>query len=219
MKEALLRTVQNTDWITIILCCSIAAIVLAKGFFYTRFSNFMILPFNNKYIFMYNKKDKLLHWFTVFFSIFQLLNIALFIYIVNTIFNISTVDSSPYLFFIILGSVFLFFLTKVILNLSNAFVFNISGVVSEILFKKISYLNYSGIVMFVANIILTYVARDSKAVVYTFTFLIILINAIGWANVIRNHQKLITNNFFYFILYLCALEIAPILLIGDYFKD
>ncbi|WFO18183.1 DUF4271 domain-containing protein [Cellulophaga baltica 4] len=41
----------------------------------------------------------------------------------------------------------------------------------------------------------------------------------GWVTAIRNHQKLITNNFFYFILYLCALEIAPLVLLGDYFKD
>jgi hypothetical protein len=91
--------------------------------------------------------------------------------------------------------------------------------ITEYLFKKISYLNYSSLVMFIANILLTYVLKDSKAVVYASAFLILVINSIGWVIVLRNYQKLITNNFFYFILYLCALEITPLVLIGDYFKD
>ena len=219
MKEVLFRTSQNIDWITIILCCSIVSVVLAKSVFYSRFSNFMILPFNNKYIFLYNKKDKLSHWFTIFLSIFQLLNFALFIYYVDTIFNFTSQSKSPVLFFGILGIIFLFFLIKIMLNLGNAFVFNITGIISEFLFKNISYLNYSGIVMFLANILLTYVLIDSKTVVYISFILILLINLIGWVIVIRNYQKLIADNFFYFILYLCTLEITPIVLLGDYFKD
>jgi hypothetical protein len=209
MNETLLRTIENADWITLILCCSILFVVLAKNFFNSRFTNFMILPFNNKYIFLYNKKDKLLHWFTVFFSIFQVINFALLIYLANEIFSTSSYTKSPYLFFIIIS----------LLLLANAYLFNISEVITEYLFKKISYLNYSSLVMFIANILLTYVLKDSKAVVYASAFLILVINSIGWVIVLRNYQKLITNNFFYFILYLCALEITPLVLIGDYFKD
>tara|TARA_R110000868_G_scaffold159432_1_gene388235 strand:+ start:238 stop:897 length:660 start_codon:yes stop_codon:yes gene_type:complete len=219
MKESLLRTIEDIDWITIILFCSVIAIVFAKSFFYVRFNNFIILPFNNKYIFMYNKKDKLSHWFNIFLSIFQLLNFGLFIYLANTIFFDSTHEKSPFMFYTFVGLLLLFFIIKIFLHLTNAFVFNISEIISEFLFKNITYLNYSGFIMFIANILLTYVLRDSKTVVYVSTFLIILINVIGWVIVIRNYQKLITNNFFYFILYLCALEITPLVLIGDYFKD
>tara|TARA_R110000796_G_scaffold250788_4_gene380676 strand:- start:29624 stop:30283 length:660 start_codon:yes stop_codon:yes gene_type:complete len=219
MKESLLRTIEDIDWITIILFCSVIAIVFAKSFFYVRFNNFIILPFNNKYIFMYNKKDKLSHWFNIFLSIFQLLNFGLFIYLANTIFYDSTNEKSPFMFYTFVGLLLLFFIIKIFLHLTNAFVFNISEIISEFLFKNITYLNYSGFIMFIANILLTYVLRDSKTVVYVSAFLIILINVIGWVIVIRNYQKLITNNFFYFILYLCALEITPLVLIGDYFKD
>lgn len=219
MKDAFLRNVINTDWITIILCISILSIVFAKRFFYGRFINFIILPFNNKYIFLYNKKDKLSHWFTIFFSIFQFINLALFLYLINSIFGISDQNNNPYFYVTVLGIVILYIAIKVVLLLANAFVFNISSVISEFIFKKISYLNYSSLIMFTANILLTYVINDSKTVVYASVLLIILINAMGWITVLRNHQKLITNNFFYFILYLCALEITPLVLIGDYFKD
>ena len=167
---------------------------------------------------MYNKKDRLLNWFHVFFTIFLILNFSLFIYLAKgVLFNDSSV--APYLYPIILGLVVLFILFKVSLQLSNGFVFNNTKMVSEFIFKKLSYLNYSGILFFLANIILTYIAKDSKPTIYLTIALILSINGIGWITVIRNHQKFITSNFFYFILYLCALEIAPIVIIGSYLKD
>ncbi|WP_047416839.1 DUF4271 domain-containing protein [Cellulophaga sp. Hel_I_12] len=219
MNNAVLRTLEDIDWITIILGCSVLFLVIAKQLFYSRFTNFMILPFNNKYIFMYNKKEKLLHWFTILLSIFQILNFALFIYLLSDIFPSRSSSQVPYLFYSIIGFLLIFFISKVLLQLANGLIFNISDIISEYLFKKISYLNYSGLVMFMANILLTYVLKDSKAVVYVSGFLILLINTIGLVIVLRNHQKLIANNFFYFILYLCTLEITPLVLIGDYFKD
>jgi hypothetical protein len=100
--------------------------------------------------------------------------------------------------------------------MGNGFVFNNGKVISEFIFKKLSYFNYSALVAFLANIILTYVFKDSKAVVFTSLFLIVLINAIGWFTIIKNHQKYLTSHFFYFILYLCALEIAPFVIILNY---
>ncbi|MGB5275379.1 MAG: DUF4271 domain-containing protein, partial [Flavobacteriaceae bacterium] len=69
---------------------------------------------------------------------------------------------------------------------------------------------------FMANAVLSYVFIDSKIVVYVAIFLILLINIIGWSTLLKNHQNFIAGNFFYFILYLCALEIAPLVLIGSY---
>ncbi|MEM6541462.1 MAG: DUF4271 domain-containing protein, partial [Bacteroidota bacterium] len=49
-------------------------------------------------------------------------------------------------------------------------------------------------------------------VAYTVILLILVINGIGLTNIFRNHQKLIVPNIFYFILYLCTLEIAPLVI-------
>ena len=159
--EPILRSITHTDWITGILFASILVMVIAKSFSYNRFLNFIILPFNNKYIFMYNKKDRLLNWFHVFFTIFLILNFSLFIYLAKgVLFNDSSV--APYLYPIILGLVVLFILFKVSLQLGNGFVFNNTKMVSEFIFKKLSYLNYSGILFFLANIILTYMQRTQN---------------------------------------------------------
>ncbi|NNJ89350.1 MAG: DUF4271 domain-containing protein [Eudoraea sp.] len=216
--EPVLREIGKVDWITLIIFSSVIFLVLAKSLFYSRFLNFMILPFNNKYIFLYNKKDRLMNWFHIFFTAFQLLNLSLFLYLAVTIYKPNEVLPSPLLFALILGLVFLFLFIKILIQLGNSTIFNNQSVIAEILFKKISYLNYSSLAMFLANVLLTYVFIGSKTVVILGSVLIFLILIIGWATIIKTHLKFLTNYFFYFILYLCALEIAPIIIIVNSLK-
>jgi len=217
--EPILRDSINVDWITIIILSSIVFLVLAKSLFYSRFLNFIILPFNNKYIFLYNKKDRLMNWFHIFFTIFQLLNFSLFLYLVVTILYPEVTLESSFLYLIILGLVFAFLFIKILIQLGNSFVFNNQKIIAEILFKKITYLNYSSIVMFLANVVLTYILIESKFVIFISLSLILSIISIGWITIIKSHLKFLTGYFFYFILYLCALEIAPIVIIVNYLKD
>ena len=214
--EAITRTIDTADWITIVLLTSIFFLVLAKGFFYTRFLNFIILPFNNKYIFMYSKKDKLFNWFNIFFTVFQLLNCSLFIYLVWNVLGDLDGGYDPRVFFMIAGGLILFLFVKIFLQLGNGFVFNTNRIIGEFVFKKLSYFNYSGLVMFLANIVLVYIFKDSSVVIYIAVGLILFINGMGLSLLLRSHQNFITANFFYFILYLCALEIAPLVIIGSY---
>ena len=217
--DTILRTADTPDWITILLLSSILLPVLAKRFFYSRFLNFIILPFNNKYIFMYNKKEKLVNWFHMFFTFFQIINFSLFIFLAGNIVLSTAQKSELFIYPVILAGILGFIFLKVVLQLGNGFIFGSNKTVSELIFKKLSYLNYTGIIMFMANLILAYVANDSLLVVFAAIFLILTINIIGWVTLLRNHQKFITGYFFYFILYLCALEISPIIIIGSYLKD
>ena len=218
--EPVLRNIDSVDWITIVLIISLGLMVAAKRVFYTRFLNFIILPFNDKYIFMYYRKEKLANWFHVFFTAFQVINFSLFIFFaIKILYGLKDDTINAYFYALITGLLILFLLLKVFLQLANGFIFSLNKTINEILFKKLSYLNYSSIIMFFMNVILTYVFKDSKTMVYITFLLILFINGIGWAALLRNHQKIIAANFFYFILYLCALEIAPFVIIGSYLND
>jgi len=217
--EPILRNIVVMDWITILIFLSLLFVVLAKGVFYTRFLNFIILPFNNKYIFLYNKKEKLLNWFNLFFGLFLIINFSLFLYIGRNILFEPTPYSAIVVFPLILGALVLFLFIKLALQMGNGLIFGTQKTITEVIFKKLSYFNYSGLIMFVANVILTYIAIGSKVVFYVAFLLILLVNVIGWISILKNHQKFITSNFFYFILYLCALEIAPFIFIGSYLID
>ncbi|WP_338089444.1 DUF4271 domain-containing protein [Maribacter huludaoensis] len=216
--EPITRTLEQTDWITITLMASLVFPLIAKSIYYPRFLNFIILPFNNKYITMYTKKEKLFNWFHFLMSVFQIINLTLFIFFIwRSYINISG-TKNPYIFPLLLAGVFLFFSAKTMAQLLNGFIFNSYNTFNELIFKKLTYLNYAGFVLFIANVFLAYVFKDSRIIIIIALILFLAINIIGWVTVLRNYQKFISSYFFYFILYLCALEIAPLVIMGSFLK-
>jgi hypothetical protein len=216
--EPVARTILTTDWITIVLLGSLVFLLLAKLFFYPRFLNFILLPFNNKYIALYNKKERLFNWFQILLTLFFLLNGALFLYLTNASFSNAPGVGNKFGYPLILGALLLFLFVKVLLQLGNGLIFGAYQLFNELVYKKLSYLTYSGIVLFLSNVALNYIFMGSRTIVYIGFFLFLSINVIGWFTVIKNSQKLVADHFFYFILYLCALEIAPLIITGNLLK-
>ena len=213
MMEPALRQIGQTDWMSMVIFGSAVFMVLAKAFFYSRAVNFVILPFNNKYVFLYNKKDRLMNGFHVLCSLFMLLNAALFTYHGISLYRPEGLLAPPLLFAAIFSILFLFMLFKILAQLGSGAIFNSQAAISEILFKKLSYLNYSALVMFLFNLLLTYVFPGSMGVFFLGSALVLLILFLGWATIVKTHLKFLTSYFFYFILYLCALEIAPLIIL------
>ncbi|WP_136466024.1 DUF4271 domain-containing protein [Flagellimonas onchidii] len=213
------KAVHSIDWITLVLFASLVVLAVGKYLFQSRFMNFMILPFNNKYVVLHSKKGALFNWFHILLTIFQLLNFSLFLFLVFTSFLVVENQNLSTLFFMILGGIVAFQLVKLLLQLTKAYIFDTQGLITEVLFNKTTYLNYSSLIMFVANVVLIYIANDSKIVFYTAFVLIVSINAIGFIKLLKNYQKVLTPYLFYFILYLCTLEIAPLVIVGTYLKD
>ncbi len=212
--EAVERTVLSNDWITGILLLSLLCMVFAKELFYNRFLNFIILPFNNKYIFLYNKKGRLLSGFHLAFSLFQILNLSLFVYLGSLAWGQESRWGSSFVYPVILGGILGFILLKIGMQLIAGYIFDREKLVSSLVFKKISYLNYSTLVLFAANLLLAYLLPQSKTIVLAGFSLALLVNIIGWITILKMHQKYLSTHFFYFILYLCALEIAPLVIIS-----
>lgn len=216
--EVVERHIISNDWITALLLLGLVCLVFSKGLYYNRFVNFIILPFNNKYIFLYSKKGRLLNPFHLSMSFFQILNLTLFGYLGALAFYGEERWGTSFVFPALLGGLLAFTLLKVGIQLLGGYIFQAEKLVASLIFKKLSYLNYSALVLFVANLLLTFLLPMSKPVVYVSFFLLLLVNGIGWIAILKIHQKYIASHFFYFILYLCALEIAPFLIISGLIK-
>lgn len=212
------KTITSLDWMTITLFVGLVVLALGKYLFHKKFLNFIILPFNDKYILLHNKKGQFSHWFHLLITFFQLVNLSLFLFLIFKTFDFTYYEETSTVYFIILGFLALFQLVKFLLQMFTGFVFNNLSLMGSIIFSKISYLNYSSIIIAIANILLIYITPDSKTIIYTALTLILLINGIGITKLLKNHQKALFPYFVYFILYLCTLEIAPLVLIGSYFK-
>ncbi|NDV15168.1 DUF4271 domain-containing protein [Muricauda sp. TY007] len=216
--EPIEKTITSLDWMTITLFVGLVVLALGKFLFHKKFLNFIILPFNDKYILLHNKKGQFSHWFHLLLTLFQLINLSLFILLVLKAFDLIPYEKTVLVYLIILGFLALFELVKFSLQMFVGLVFNNLNLVGSLIFSKISYLNYSSIIIAIANILLIYITTNSKTTIYVALTLIILINGIGMAKLLKNHQKALFPYFMYFILYLCTLEIAPLVLIGSYLK-
>lgn len=217
--EVIQRAVPTNDWITLIFVMSLFCLVFARAFFLSRFQNFMILPFNNKYIFLYSKKGRLTHGFHIALSLFMFLNLSLFALFVFSILFDTQMSPGGAMLLVSGGLLLIYFFMKIGMQLLGGLILEFSKVTNALVFKKMTYLNYSALVMFFANLLLGYVVKDSKVVLLISIGLILLINGIGWISIVKIHQKLIASHLFYFILYLCTLEFAPFLIIANLLND
>ena len=171
-----LRTIESLDWMTLTLVSSMLIMTLGKYLFKIKFLNFLILPFNNKYIVLSNKKGRLLNWFHIFMTFFQYINLALFLFLIKRMWFGSATEDTFYLFLITLAFVTIFHVIKILLQLFKGFAFNTQDMVWDLIYNKSTYFNYSSLVMFVSNVLLIYVLKDSKTVIYAAIILILSIS-------------------------------------------
>jgi hypothetical protein len=214
----MLRDVISNDWFTIFLVLGLGCITISKFLFAHRFKDFLAVIGNSKYLKIYARDQKFIDGFDALLFFNGILSISIFSFISYTTlvhpseFNINQ-------FFKLLFGIGVLFLIKVLLERLIASLFDIDDLIDSYLFQKTTFKNYSGFVLFPINCFLIYTLEPTKTIVYVIIGFIILINLIGFVTSFKNHQKLLLNNIFYFILYLCALEIGPYLILYKLIKD
>ncbi len=209
--EAVLKTTFSNDWITGIFILILVLLSVAKVTYANRFLDFIILPFNNKYLMVYNKEQTLLHPFNILMSLIQVFSIAAFAMVaINAMhWDFFPEINNQYLLVAIL--IVLALTAKILVQKIIGNLFEIDQPIEQYIYKKLSYFNFSSLILYAASIIFTYVVQPTKMGLLFFLIIFVLINLIGWFITIKNYQNQILDKLFYFILYLCALEIAPYL--------
>ena len=215
--EAELRFHNIPDWVIGLLWLSLGLISLSKIAYPQRHLSFSNLINHNKYVFVYNKKQAFLHPFQWLWGFFAMINCSLFIFFFAPIlFENAAINGLNYWHYFALIGVFV--VVKPILQNIHGWLFGNKKLLNEIIFKKNSFFNYCSMILFTANILFAFVPLNAKFLFYSSLFLCIIVTLIGWILILRNYQKYILHNVFYFILYLCALEIAPFLIIVSIFN-
>ena len=212
----MLREIISNEWYVIffVLCLSILA--LAKRSFSTRFNDFLLLVGKSKYLKIYARDQKFVDQFDALLFINLIISLSLFCFLGYSTF----IDSIPFnlgAFLKILLGIGSIILIKILLERLIGSLFGIDTLMDSYLFQKTNYKNYTGLLLLPINILLVFTIPLSVNVFYVIFALIFIINLIGFITSIKTHQKTIINNIFYFILYLCALEIAPYVILYKLF--
>ncbi|MEH6534940.1 MAG: DUF4271 domain-containing protein [Psychroserpens sp.] len=214
----MLRDVFSNDWFTVFLVLGLLCITLSKYVFAHRFKDFLAVIGNSKYLKIYAREQKFIDRFDALLFFNLIISVSVFAYVCySTLVNPSEFEINQ--FFKLLFGVGVLVLIKVLLERLIGSLFDIDELIDAYLFQKTTFKNYTGFVLFPINCILIYAINPSKPIIYAILGLIILINLVGFISSFKNHQKLLLNNIFYFILYLCALEIGPYLILYKLIKD
>ncbi|PID69717.1 MAG: hypothetical protein CSA39_03010 [Flavobacteriales bacterium] len=211
MLEALERNFESNDWITIILLIVITLIILNKLKYSDRFIRVQQILSNNSYINSYSKTAPLL--LSTFNIVFYLIFVIIMSFLILALLEIENVvlHTNPLLqFFFIFGLVLGFFSIRLILGVILGSLFELESKQAYFTYLKIGYMSNFSMIIFPVVVISFYFKAPFFAKLLLILSVILLLYY--YALLVKNNQKFIFGNFFYFILYLCTLEIAPILI-------
>ncbi len=204
----------NTDWITVlfILALILFATVRVSSTSYIRFLFQSVINYTTSFRLFREKKYPIPHGATQLDIIFYFI-FSLFIYQVENVLNLEFTSQNILLFLITFGSVLSYFFLKKVLYYAVGLVFESVSETNEYLFNVDIFNRTLGIVLFPIVALINYYPADNPLImVYagllaTFVFYILLLQR--GANILLKKQFSI----FYLFLYLCTLEILPLLLI------
>ena len=206
----MIRVIPSNEVFTILLLIGLVVIAVARLVDPKRFRDFTYLAVNSKYVNLYIKEQKLFDWFDGLLLGNLILSLTVFCAIVyRQVHHVTTV--STVFLLEIGGGILSFVVIKVLLERFLARIFSIEDLIDQYVFQKLSYKSFLGVILLPINALLLFTLSPTKLVVFSCIGVLVLWNVIGLITSFKRHQNTIKNGWFYFILYLCALEIAPYL--------
>ena len=208
----MIRDTISYDFYTIILVLGILIIAIAKLTSPKRFDDFVSVLGNSKYIKIYSREQKFLDKFDALLFTNLILSTSLFSFIMYQFFTKTNTLSIDLMIKISFG-ICVFILIKVLFERLVGSLLEIDSAIDQYLFQKISYKNFLGILLIPTNAFLIFSFSPTLLffnIIFALLFIVIII---GLITSVKTHQSLIKHNLFYFILYLCTLEIAPFIIL------
>ena len=194
------------------------SIVVAKYINTLRFNDFMYVIGNSKYLKIYTKDQKFIDQFDSFLFINLSLSFSIFLFFAYSTF-VSPLDFELVSFLKLLFVVSTIIIIKTLIERLIGSLFEIDSLMDQYLFQKTTFKNLSGIVFLMANLFLLYTNLSIEIIITIGFSLVCIINFIGFLSSFKTYQKLLNPNFFYFLLYLCALEIGPYILLYKVIRE
>ncbi|SDG41422.1 protein of unknown function [Psychroflexus sediminis] len=210
-----LRPVQNHHWVIGITLFILILLVVLKWNKDNYIVSFGSSLFNSSF---YSRKfieKRRIDLSEVLVFIASLFGISFFVFV---ILSEGAFSSVVYLQILFLATFIL--LSKYLIEKIIGDLFELDQLVGRYLFYKQGVLSWLSLFfLFPAGLLLYFQNIDNSSVVYAIAGVLISIYVYKLFSFIRLYQKHILSYWFYFILYLCAFEIAPYLIILKFLKS
>ncbi|QXP60331.1 DUF4271 domain-containing protein [Olleya sp. HaHaR_3_96] len=203
----MLRDINNLDILTLTIMGCLILVALSKLLFPKRFNEFITLLFNTRYSSYYVKEQRFLDVFEGLLFLNFSLNLGLLLYLFLSYSSLEIITQSDVFIYALLIGIFI--ILKVLLERLLSSVLDIEPLIDRYLFQKISIRNFIGLLLIPINAFLIYTIKPNQPlllIVFTLLLSIIIYSSFLF---LKNNLNTFKKSFFYFILYLCTLEIAP----------
>ncbi len=207
--EAILRDFSHHNWITYVMLFCFFLLFFLKTLNPTLLKGVAFSLFNKGFVELESEKNKaLFSLFEMTLFLFSSLTISFVILIFkhqNSMANLMGLNS----FFLVFLVVFSFLFVKSIVTFLLLHLFSLKSTLHIFFFANKMYFYNLSIVFYVLLIVYFYSFENSWFLGGFIVFFLVL----RFVILFENNKNLISSELFYFILYLCALEIAPLLVL------
>lgn len=197
------------QWVFVVFLLIFSVLALMRASFPNRFTEFLKLPVNNRFVVIYEKKEKKIHIFTFISLVLQWISLSLLVYVWLLFYHvklpfITGVDFLD-LALLLLGFLGLkYFFQKNLIHLFDLRYFGKSYI-----YNRIIYSSYASFLTVILLFLVVYVQILNAYSVNFLFFILLIVNLLSWFTFIKTNQLKIKPYLIYFILYLCTFEIAP----------
>ena len=202
------RIIETNEWIVVVFLVSFFLIAVLKNNFEKQFFDFIKLFISSKYLKIYRDESQLKTIFTVILFLVNLLSTAFFIQLIAEYFKITTKTDGVFFIktttFLLVFILVKFLIEKIIGTLSDT-----EELINIINLQKITYRGYIGLLLLPILLILFFNKSLPNSLIWYLIVLFLIANLLVYVILLRKHQNELFRKMFYFILYLCTLEIAP----------
>ena len=204
--EALQRSVLSNNWITLIFVFSILLLFFLKLFTTTKLKGYVTSLFNKGFVEIEAEENYwTLSFFHVGFSLFTFLMLS-----VTTFFLISQFNKNSALlledYLVSTSYLFSYVVLRFIVVFALFSVFQFKSKLSFFMTSKRGYLYSISIGLLFLNVFYFYAFQYQDFLFIGFVALF----SLRFCLILINNKNLIIKELFYFILYLCAFELAPL---------
>jgi hypothetical protein len=206
--QALEKIVINTNWVSFILVFLFAIIAILKIIDAEKLKGYAFAVFNKS--FLEDEVEEDTSFFSSFYSLLFLFSCTVLALVISLLISERNEDFSfSFSFFLfVLGIIFSYFTLKSILELLIVRLFLIKKQVRFYIVSKFGYLYSISFFLLVLFVLFQFGPLN-------FSFFITIASGFFFLNFVFhvfNNKKLVFSKLFYYILYLCAFEISPLII-------
>lgn len=205
----MIKSFVTDDWVVMALVLLMGLIAFLHFLNEKRFTRLISIVKMNEYFVDYNhKKAPFVSVFNGLLLIYQLGIYALFIISIQAYFNTSTLLLTAYT--IVFLKLFVFLIIKYLFVRLIAYIFELNKIYDVLSFIKFTYLLKIAIYITPLLILVLKMPFFKMNTLYITIAITAFLFLFFYVRLLIQNQKLLFNNFVYFILYFCILEIIPL---------